>query len=453
MFIQQLLRIAIVCLLTFSAQSYSCVAATKEGGKEYYLDARTGSDNNNGSKGHPWRSLNRASRTTFHPRDTVSFARGSEFEGGFELKGSGTQNAPITLNAFGNGPMPRLSNPDTRILNGNAIRITGEYVIVDGLYFERCPANPVSADVRKLGAIFLTTNANHCIVRNCEMTQTPIGITVYGEHNLITKNYIHDNNAPIQRHWGPMCVVICSSHNEVSYNRFVNYSAPSEQYGHDGGAIEINDRALPKEDVEIHHNMSLRNQGFIEWVGMVKQDHFVIHHNVCMDYQAFLGLTGPCTNIRVDNNTVVRILAHEDDDSEDVIFWNYTMGGGNTNIVFRNNIFVYDPSRVEPIFSRGQFSHAHNLFFRTDRGNFGKQPNRFPYERKYLGGGVQLGVGDKIGDPLFRDMPGGNFRLKPGSPAIDAGMNLGYTRDFDDQAVPLGTAPDMGAFEFVPARD
>ncbi len=361
---------------------------------------------------------------------------------------SGTATAPITFKACGDGPAPCFSNPQPVVLDGNAIRLNASHIIVEGLFFERCPTNPVAADVRTLGAVFLTTNANYNIIRNCEMTETPIGVNVYGQHNLITHNYIHDDNAPILPHWGPMCVMVCSSHNEISYNRFVNYCAPSAEYGHDGGAIEIHDRRLPKEDVRIHHNLSLRNQGFIEWVGRVKQDNFLIHHNVCMDYQSFLGFTGPCTNMRVENNTVVRTLAHPEPDSEDVVFWLYL--GGNTNINFRNNIFVYDPSRVEPMFARGEVEHSYNLFYRTDQASIPKQANREAYERKYLGGGAQLREGDRIGDPLFRDLAGGDFRLKPGSPAIDAGTNLQYILDFDDRQIPAGDRPDMGAFEFRP---
>jgi hypothetical protein len=252
-----------------------------------------------------------------------------------------------------------------------------------------------------------------------------------------------------------MCVVICGSHNEISYNYFENYSAPSDQYGHDGGAIEINDRALPKEDIHIHHNLSLRNQGFIEFVGRVKQDDIRIHHNVCMDYQSFLGLTGPCTNLRVEHNTVVRILAHKAADSEDVVFWNYTAKGiyPNTNVIFRNNIFVYDPSRVEPVFSRAQFDHSHNLYYRTDHANIPKQANRWAFERKYLGGGAQLWAGEKIGDPLFRDLDNHDFRLKPGSPAIASGTNLQYTLDFDDRSIPAEKPPDIGALQSDPIRE
>lgn len=417
---------------------------------EYHMDSRNGSDVGSGGREQPWRSLERVGKVVFKPGDTVSFLSGSQFEGGFEVKQSGTSNAPITFKQFGDGPAPRFTNPNSVALSGNAIRINASYIVVEGLFFERCPLNPVAAEIHELGAVFLTTNANHCVVRACEMTQTPAGVTVYGEHNLVTRNYVHDNNAPIMPHWGPMCVVICGSHNEVSYNTFENYSAPSEEFGHDGGAIEINDRSLPKEDIRIHHNLSLRNQGFIEWVGRVTQNTFYIHHNVCMDYQAFLGFTGPCTNIRVDNNTVVRTLAHAQPDSEDVVFWNYS--GGNSNITFRNNIFVYDPEKVEPVFSRGEMTHNHNLFYRTDHSRIPKQANRWAYERKYLGGGAQLHIGDKIGDPLFRDVGKGDFRLQSGSPAIDTGIDLPYKQDLDRNPVPWGKGTDMGAYEYTEGK-
>jgi len=424
-------------------------ASGKIGG-DYYVDSRAGADDAPGTRERPWHSLARLTATHFHPGDTIHFARGSEFEGGFEVKESGTAAAPITFTAYGSGPAPRFSNPHWSVLNGNAIRLDAGYIIIDGLYFARCPANPVAENIKKLGAVFLTTRASHDIVRNCEITLTPAGITVYGRNNLITRNNIHDDTEPIQPHWGPMGVVICGSHNEVSYNRFENYCAPSAEYGHDGGAIEINDRKLAKEDIHIHHNLSLRNQGFIEFVGSVKQDHFVIDHNVCMDYQSFLGLTGPCSNFRVEHNTVVRVLAHAEADSEDVVFWLY--GDGNTNINLRDNIFVYDPARVEPMFARGQPAHYYNLFYRLDEAGIPRQANRAAYERKYLGGGAQLGPGDKLGNPLFRDMTAGDFRLTAGSPAIGSGTNLGYTLDFNNHPIPTDRPPDMGAYKFDPTQ-
>ncbi len=52
-----------------------------------------------------------------------------------------------------------------------------------------------------------------------------------------------------------------------------------------------------------------------------------------------------------------------------------------------------------------------------------------------------------VADPLFRNPDEHDFRLTEQSPCIDAGTDVGLTRDFAGTPVPQGAAPDMGAFE------
>jgi hypothetical protein len=63
------------------------------------------------------------------------------------------------------------------------------------------------------------------------------------------------------------------------------------------------------------------------------------------------------------------------------------------------------------------------------------------------------GRGNKTGDPLFVDTSSGDFRLKLGSPAIDAASpNRAppFGHDHDGVQRPQGLAVDIGAFEYVP---
>ena len=81
----------------------------KTGGRDWYVDCGSGDDSNAGSStSTAWRSLPAVSAHVFQPGDGIHFRRGSVCRGLLAPRGSGAEGAPIRLDAYGTGPLPRI---------------------------------------------------------------------------------------------------------------------------------------------------------------------------------------------------------------------------------------------------------------------------------------------------------------------------------------------------------
>jgi hypothetical protein len=413
----------------------ACVAGN------YYVSSidQNASDGGPGTQSQPWKTLAPGGGHSFAAGDSILFQRGSSFTGGFMITNSGKAGRPITLSAYGAGPAPRFTNPDRSVLDGNAIRITGSYILVDGFYFHdgvQVPAGK-SNSVFRVGAVFIDKGGDHNLIRNSEVVNWPIGFNVHGEHCLVTSNELHDCTRFLQPPgWGPIAIFIGNANMEISYNRIRNYVATGGRYGADGGALEIDPRLykLAAHDINIHHNYSYGNEGFLEITKATERIN--LSYNVSNDYQEFV-LFWEGTNSVVENNTVLRVLPKNS--VTDVVFsFKYP---GN---FIRNNIFVVSAKRQvfsdcgTEVYKMGDYvgqQRHHNIYFSVD----GTESDPC---------GLSLGEGEKIADPGFVDYARGDYHLRPGSPAIDAGFNSGNATDFDGRKVPVGKGRDVGAFEF-----
>ncbi len=386
-------------------------------GTTYYVDSVAGNDANSGtSESAPWRTLTPVRNRTFRPGETVRFKRGGSWTGPLVAKDSGVSGSPITFSDYGSGPLPVFSNPG--VTYGHAVEIRASWVVVENL---------LARDAHE-AAIFIAAGANNNIVRNCELTQAGAGVTVNGQYNLITGNYAHDLTMIVDTpggddDYGAVGFWLNAPNNEVSYNRAVNCKAHSYDYGSDGGVVEIYGNG---DNSYIHHNWGETSNGFME-VGGGTAQNVRLAYNVAYNNGSLSCLhtggnfTATVTNLRIENNTVVQTSGAGS------LFQCLSTFSSNT-MSLRNNIFYTSAS----VYTNGGFTHENNIYYMLGSA----------------GVGYSLGPNERIADPLFVNVSGKDFHLRSGSPAIDAGRNLGYTSDMDGGAVPQGSAPDAGAYEY-----
>ena len=203
-------------------------------------------------------------------------------------------------------------------------------------------------------------------------------------------------------------------------------------YSHDnkGGFMLICTSGLKKENIgcqgsTVRYNVS-ENDG-----GTAKQVIFVV---------------GPCDNTRIYNNTIYtgpHINAHLIEFAE----WE----GLPANTFFHNNL-VYAEGKLTFSFGGSTNNHfTHNAYYGGIMGP-PEEPNGAIVDPQL----TKPGGGGTVGDPQ-RLSALDAYRMRPASPLIDAGLDLhkelGWdvgARDYFGNAVPAGTAPDIGAHEYAP---
>lgn len=393
---------------------------------DYFVDSVNGSDSNPGtSEDQPWQTLAPVHARHFLPGEVVGLKRGSSFSGGLAIDDSGVEGNPIIFTSYGTGEKPIIRNSGQW---SSCVRIVADWVIVEGLFLEGAHE----------AGVFIARGADNNLVQDCEVTDVGIGVAVRGEHNLVTGNHVHDlhmvrNTPGGDDDYGAVGIWFFDSNNEASYNILAACKAPSYDYGFDGGVFEFYGVA---DNNYFHHNWGTRsNYGFEVSGGSANNN--VVAYNVLVDNGGGVaalhihegGYGSDVQNFRFENNVVV-----ETQNAAYSVFWFSDTPTADT-LIMRNNIFRID--RTQYVFNRSSFTHDHNLYHVLSESTHMSHRDSFV-----------AGEGELFADPLFVDAAGEDFHLQVDSPAIDAGVELGYSIDYEGRPVPVGAAPDIGAFEF-----
>ena len=199
-------------------------------------------------------------------------------------------------------------------------------------------------------------------------------------------------------------------------------------YVHDNGRFNVDTDAMGEHPVNV-------DQG-IYWAassGTNRIANCLLEHNRAFDLQLFAG-SGRISGLTVIENTIVKAM------NSGVL-----IGKGADGNVFAHNVIAMNGLQTND----GQIRLAQNA-----RNNIIDTNIVWPAEG--LDTSTPTGLGNVVRnliprDPLFVDFPGGDYRLRPGSPAIGASLwTDAESLDIDGRRRP--SRPSLGAYESRPPQ-
>ena len=424
------------------------IASTTSHATNYYVDPSSPSSTSNGSFNYPWKTIAQVNSGTglLNPGDTVFFKRGQVYSGKLTINRSGSSVAPIVYTNYGTGELPEFNNAVSDIIT----IYNKQYVVVDGIkIIDRSISETDHTVQAKISYAISIENSPYCTIKNCDISRVGVGISVTAGSNYtnIIGNYMHNmrmvRNTPTSVNpdddYGANPMVIGSSNNNISNNRFEECWALSYDYGYDGGAVEFFGAAMNNNKVT--YNTAINCNGFIE-IGSstngVAENNIIAYNKIINCgiigvYQNGSTFSVAVKNLQYYNNTIVETLKQYSKPS--VLFWMAGVGTAGM-VTVKNNIFwlASGVNVASSKFNTGQMIHTNNIY-RMSSGVLGMTMN----STELLSNNANLFT-NTTGDAASWDL-----RLPSGSLGINFGTTIGIVKDF--VGTPITDTPDAGIFE------
>jgi parallel beta-helix repeat protein len=389
----------------------------------YYV-SNLGGDNQAGSSAAPWLTLQKAADTVV-AGDTVIVRAGTYV--GFDIRRDGAATSRITFSAE---PNVLINQRNSRTPDG--INLEGaDYVTIEGFAVIGTPRAGIRT-VTNTGVILrnnrcdqnntwgiLTGFSANILIENNECSRSAV------EHGIYVSNSADNPTVRGNVLWG-------NNANGLHMNGDI----------HSGGGDGIISGALVENNI-IYDNGRAGGSG-INCDGvqssLFRNNLIYNTHASGISLYRIDGGGGSTGNVVVNNTVLVAADGR----------WALNISGGSTHNTVRNNIFYtahsFRGSITISADSLSGFTSNHNVVmdrFSTDGGN-----SRITLAQwRAATGEDQTSVIAAPAD-LFVNIAASNYRLKPGSAAIDAGTSqFAPPRDLGGAVRPQGTAVDIGAFE------
>ena len=217
-----------------------------------HVDCRKGDDGNNGTLARPLRSIRAATSRSLDPGAVIELARGCTWQTTVQLRGDGTRSKPIKLTAYGSGALPVIDGG--RVDNESVVLLSGSYQIVENIR---------ATNALKNGIVVHGPNSG---VRSSVVDDAGVGVQFRSPGGWADKVTVRDlrmvrDTPGGDDDYGAVGFLVEAHDVEIGYSSCTNCRAPSNDYGHDGGFVEVWNYA---DNLDVHHSTGSNTQGVLE---------------------------------------------------------------------------------------------------------------------------------------------------------------------------------------------
>ncbi len=456
-------------LSTISTIPAEATPLPSSGGSTYYVSP-AGNNSNPGTLERPWKDPGYASRK-LKPGDTLIILNGTyvlrEFDQDIIIPPSGRENAWITIKGE-SGKRPILKSGENLL---TAIDLSGKsYIKIENLEITH-----EEGENARDGVEILNREASHIILKDLYIHHLDeFGINIGDVEDITIENCVISycgfgaigGPRGVSGGWRDAKIKNCTLSYSGHYYQGTQGPGPYDRP--DGFGIEPSQGPIEISNTKVEHNRGdgidskAKNtyihecivannfaDGIKLWGGGSKMENCLIYGRGDGDTS-----TTPWAAIVIDTEKSKGVFEIVNTTVDDYVGKNYLMyvqyDHPNTNITLKiqntifsargQNSFIYIAPGVD-------LTLSHNLFYmpNTDRV---LEHGTSVYTSQNIN---TIGVGNLYGNPLFVNPEFGNegdYRLRDGSPGIDAGEETGAPSiDLLGTSRPQGKSVDIGAYE------
>jgi len=403
----------------------------------------------------PWKTLSKVG-SNVTTGDSALFAKGSKFTGTLSLQ----SKSNIYFGVYGTGADPLFWGTGSQVTGLITLRSCTNLTFYGWNISDTTISFTDRTVQAKIQYVFLLYNTSTGIViRKCTMDRMGYGAYITPLSNGNTMDSCNIGNLRMIRNtpggdddYGGVPIQLSSKNNIVSNNYFHDCYSVSYDYGYDGGGVEFFEEGDSVKGNVIKYNTFYDCNGTFEFgsnndgVPNNPQADNIIAYNKIINSSSLVYINNngqyktKVTNLQFYNNVIVQTVVSRTGDLNMIAMATSDATAGI--VVIKNNIFQI--SNGSAVTRSGQWTgsnltHTNNIYKLS-----GGSITNFTLSGTEIATSGTIWLNTSDANPINWD-----YNITASSPASNAGVYVGITRDFNNQVV--SNPPDAGILEFAGA--